>query len=81
MIPKLAPKSSVNLAVPAVLSLASLFLIGYGFIGESWWIGLGSVCLSSVLVGALINFGASNSKMDTRAEPKPKEAIRLALSA
>ena len=78
MIPKVAPKSSPNLFVPVVLSLVSLLLMIYGFIGESWWIGLGFVFLTSTLVGTLISYGASNSKMDTHAVPGSHESKRTA---
>lgn len=81
MIPKVAPKSSPNLTVPVVLSLVSILLMVYGFFGEGWWIGLGFVFLTSTLVGTLISYGASNSKMDTRAVPGSHESERTARSA
>ena len=81
MIPTVAPKSSPNLFVPVVLSLVSFLIMIYGLFAESWWIGLGFVFLTSTLVGTLISYGASNSKMDPHVGADSHESERTARSA
>ena len=71
-----AKKSNMDLLVPGILAVAGFGMMIYGFIGESWWIGLGSVIFASALLAGMFMWGAARSIM-TSSDNKPQFLSKL----